>query len=130
GYDRIEGGGRANVGVQYTLSLANGAFANVMIGQSYHLFGKNSFAENDNLQTGEGTGLEQDRSDYVASAYLKLTQELSFSTRFRLAEDDFSVKAAEVEAKLNKGPVLAGLTYGRYEAQPQLGLERVEGLVG
>ncbi len=130
GYDRIEGGGRANVGVQYTLSLANGAFANVMIGQSYHLFGKNSFAENDNLQTGKGTGLEQDRSDYVASAYLKLTQELSFSTRFRLAEDDFSVKAAEVEAKLNKGPVLAGLTYGRYEAQPQLGLERVEGLVG
>ena len=37
---------------------------------------------------------------------------------------------AELEAKFQKGPVLAGLTYGSYEAQPQLGLERTEGIVG
>src|SRR5690606_22976491 len=95
-----------------------------------HLFGKNSFAENDNLHTGEGTGLEQDQSDYVASAYVKVSRELAFSSRFRFAEEDLEVRAAELEAKFQQGPVLAGLTYGSYEAQPQLGLERTAGIVG
>ena len=44
GYDRVEGGGRANVGVQATTQFDKGGAVNVLFGQSYQLFGMNSFA--------------------------------------------------------------------------------------
>ena len=44
GYDRVEGGGRANVGVQATTQFDRGGSINVLFGQSYQLFGMNSFA--------------------------------------------------------------------------------------
>ena len=44
GYDRVEGGGRANVGVQATTQFDRGGSVNVLFGQSYQLFGLNSFA--------------------------------------------------------------------------------------
>ena len=45
GWDRVEGGGRANYGVQYTAQFNQGGFFNVLFGQSYSLFGANSFAD-------------------------------------------------------------------------------------
>ena len=39
GWDRVEGGGRANVGVQYTAQFNRGGYVNVLFGQSYQLFG-------------------------------------------------------------------------------------------
>ena len=44
GYDRVEGGTRANVGVQYTANIHRYGTVNALFGQSYHLAGKNSFA--------------------------------------------------------------------------------------
>jgi LPS-assembly protein len=44
GYDRVEGGGRANVGVQSTTQFDRGGSVNMLFGQSYQLFGLNSFA--------------------------------------------------------------------------------------
>ena len=44
GWDRVEGGGRANVGVQYTAQFNRGGSINALFGQSYQLFGTNSFA--------------------------------------------------------------------------------------
>ena len=44
GWDRVEGGGRANYGVQYTAQFNQGGFVNALFGQSYSLFGANSFA--------------------------------------------------------------------------------------
>ena len=58
GWDRIEGGGRANVGLQYTAQFNRAGFVNVMFGQSYQLFGTNSFAVGDVTNTGLGTGLD------------------------------------------------------------------------
>lgn len=130
GYDRIEGGGRANVGVQYTLNFNSGGFAQVMVGQSYHLFGKNSFAETDLAGTGINSGLETDRSDYVASAYLKFHPNWAMSTRTRFDEGANDLNALEVETTFTKGPVMASIIYGNYDEQPQLGFERAEGIVG
>ncbi|MGQ4272786.1 LPS-assembly protein LptD [Terrihabitans sp. B22-R8] len=131
GYDRIEGGGRANVGAQYTLNMASGGFLNVMAGQSYHLFGTNSFAETDLTSLEDNSGLETSRSDYVASAYLQLTKELAFSTRFRFNEDNLYANAIELEARFNKGPISGALLYGRYEDQPRLGFDNAgEGILG
>ena len=44
GYDRVEGGGRANVGVQATTQFDRGGSVTAVFGQSYQLFGLNSFA--------------------------------------------------------------------------------------
>ena len=66
GWDRVEGGGRANAGVQYTGQFNQGGFVNVLFGQSYQLFGANSFAVGDTTNTGLDSGLDTTRSDYVA----------------------------------------------------------------
>ena len=58
GWDRVEGGGRANVGLQYTAQFNRGGFVNVLFGQSYQLFGTNSFAVGDVTNTGLGSGLD------------------------------------------------------------------------
>ena len=52
GYDRVEGGGRANVGVQSTTQFDRGGSVTVVFGQSYQLFGLNSFAVADVTNTG------------------------------------------------------------------------------
>ena len=62
----IEGGGRVNVGLQYTAQFNRGGFVNVLFGQSYQLFGVNSFAVGDVTNTGLGSGLDKRASDYVA----------------------------------------------------------------
>src|SRR5258708_7961499 len=66
GYDRIEGGGRANVGVQATTQFDRGGAVNVLFGQSYQLFGLNSYTVQDVTNTGLNSGLDKPRSDYVA----------------------------------------------------------------
>ena len=44
GWDRVEGGGRANVGGQYTAQFNHGGTVNMLFGQSYQMFGVNSYA--------------------------------------------------------------------------------------
>ena len=88
GWDRVEGGGRANVGVQYTTQFNRGGFVNAMFGQSYQLFGTNSFAAGDTTNTGLDSGLDTDRSDYVARLLYQPDRIWSFTTRFRFDQDD------------------------------------------
>ncbi len=52
GWDREEGGGRANVGIQATTQFDRGGYINALFGQSYQLFGTNSFAVADTVNTG------------------------------------------------------------------------------
>ena len=89
GWDRIEGGGRANVGFQYTAQFNRGGSVNALFGQSYQLFGTNSFAVGDNTNTGLGSGLDTTRSDYVARLSYQPDRIYSFTTRFRFDEDDY-----------------------------------------
>ncbi len=60
GYDRIEGGTRANVGFQYTGTFDNGYKLHGIFGQSYQLAGQNSFATDDLVNAGANSGLETD----------------------------------------------------------------------
>ena len=50
GWDRVEGGGRANYGVKYTAQFNQGGFVKAVFGQSYSLFGQNSFAQSQRHQ--------------------------------------------------------------------------------
>ena len=62
GWDRVEGGTRLNAGVQYTAQFNRAGFVNVLFGQSYHLFGQNSFAVADTVNTGLSSGLADARA--------------------------------------------------------------------
>ncbi len=66
GYDRIEGGTRANIGLRYSGDFNNNWSFYGLVGQSFHLAGKNSFAEKDFVNVGIHSSLEATRSDYVA----------------------------------------------------------------
>jgi LPS-assembly protein len=131
GYDRVEGGGRANVGVQATTQFDRGGSINVLFGQSYQLFGLNSFAVADATNTGLDSGLATPRSDYVASVSYSPNRTYTFSTRARFDEATMNVNRFEAEGRANFDRWSMALTYGNYAPQPELGyLTRREGLLG
>lgn len=132
GYDRVEGGGRANVGIQYTANFNNGGQINALFGQSYQLFGQNSYAYEDMANTGAESGLETDASDYVARLYYQPDKNFSIINRFRFDQADWSVERYEIEGRavVNEKLTVSAL-YGLYTAQPELGYyEEREGILG
>ena len=75
GYDRYETGTRANVGLQYTLQTMYGIYGRAVFGQSFQLAGENPYVNPGLDPTGAYnfspvSGLETNRSDYVAGLYL------------------------------------------------------------
>src|SRR5262249_24239893 len=78
GFDRVEGGGRANVAVQYTAQFNGGGYVNALFGQSYQLFGVNSYATPDTANTGLESGLDTQASDYVARLIFQPTSTYAF----------------------------------------------------
>lgn len=113
GYDRIEVGTRANVGFKYTLQTKSGHRVRGVFGQSFHLAGNNPFPV--------GSGLETDRSDYVAATYYDVTNRVTLATRFRLDEDNFKLQRHELGASYNGESVTATLTYANISPVPQIG---------
>jgi LPS-assembly protein len=131
GWDRLEGGGRANVGVQYTAQFNRGGNVNFLFGQSYQLYGLNSFALGGTTNTGLNSGLDTAQSDYVARASYQPNSLLTFTSRFRLAENDFTLQRTELEATATFGRWTTTVMYGNYAAQPLIGfLDRREGILG
>ena len=130
GYDRVEGGGRSNVGIQYTAQFNRGGYFNALFGQSYQLFGTNSFATGDTTNTGINSGLDTTRSDYVARLQYQPNRIWAFTSRFRFDENDFTLKRLELETSATFDRWRLTLMYGDYAAQPELGfLNRREGVL-
>src|SRR6202043_4086374 len=131
GYDRVEGGGRANVGVQATTQFDRGGAVKVMFGQSYQLFGLNSYAVADVTNTGVDSGLQNAKSDYVARINYSPNRTYTFSVRTRLDEQTLDVNRFEAEGRASFDRWSVSMMYGNYAPQPQLGyLIRREGLLG
>ncbi|MFI4971444.1 MAG: LPS-assembly protein LptD [Hyphomicrobiales bacterium] len=131
GWDRVEGGGRANYGVTYTAQFNHGGAFNALFGQSYSLFGQNSFAQMVAANTGLDSGLDTTRSDYVARATYQPNSTYKFSSRFRFDSDTFAVKRTELETSANFDRWSVSLLYGDYAAQPDIGfLNERRGLLG
>jgi LPS-assembly protein len=130
GYDRVEGGGRANAGIQAATQFDRGGSVMVMFGQSYQLFGMNSFAVNDATNTAVDSGLQTQKSDYVASLSYSPNRTYSFSTRARLNQTTGDVQRFEAEGRANFDRWSIGVVYGDYAPQPDLGyLTRREGIL-
>jgi len=131
GWDRVEGGTRANVGVQYTAQFNKAGFVNVLFGQSYQLFGQNSFAVADNVNTGLTSGLETPVSDYVARIAYQPDNIYTFISRFLFDHETFEARRIELEGRANFDRITLTALYGNYAAQPEIGfLERRQGIVG
>ena len=130
GYDRVEGGSRANVGVQATTQFDRGGSIKGMFGQSYQMFGMNSFAVADVTNTGVDSGLQNPRSDYVASLAYSPNRTYTFSVRSRMDEATWNINRFEATASANFDRWSIAVTYGDYAAQPELGyLTRREGIL-
>jgi LPS-assembly protein len=128
GFDRVEGGTRANLGVQYTANIHRYGMVNVLFGQSYQLAGKNSFAHTgivDGMgqQTGltSQSGLEQDVSDYVGRIYFQPIGNFSYVARARFDKDNFEMRRLELEARGTWDRFSMSTIYAQYDAQPKIG---------
>ena len=134
GYDRLETGTRANIGVQYTLQASNGVYARAVFGQSRHLSGDNAFAD-PGLAVGplDGgnnptavpnfspqSGLQTDRSDYVAGLYVSPFAGISLVAQGRFDEKDWTLRRQDSYLQANYGPLLAqiGYTFTRFDSTP------------
>jgi LPS-assembly protein len=131
GWDRAEGGGRANYGVQYTAQFNQAGSVNALFGQSYSLFGQNSFAVVSPANTGLNSGLDTTNSDYVARLSYQPNSIYMFTSRFRLDNDSFTPRRIELEARANFDRWSGSILYGDYAAQPLISiLNRQQGILG
>ncbi len=132
GYDRIEGGTRANVGIRYSGDLGGGWGINAIAGQSYQLAGTNSFASPDLVYAGAYSGLEEDVSDFVGMVGVNAPAGVSLAVGTRLDKDSFEIERTDVAASYASSFASVSAQYSFIEAQPRYGFdeERHEVRVG
>ncbi|RMF09930.1 MAG: LPS-assembly protein LptD [Alphaproteobacteria bacterium] len=116
GFDRVEGGSRANVGVRYTMQRSDGGYMQAVFGQSYELGGSNEFLAD--------TGLGTRASDYVAGLYIQPMRYFSFTGQGRFDEDTFELQRTDLTAQAYYGGVSGYVTYANLQAQPSLGVTK------
>lgn len=108
GYDRVETGTRANVGLRYTLQSHNGGYIRAVFGQSFHIADENAF----NI----GSGLGTDRSDYVAGLNIAPNSDLTLIAQARFDEESFSLRRTDIGATGKYGPLNLVANYAFEEA--------------
>lgn len=121
GYDRIEGGTRANLGVRYSGTFDNGWTLNAIAGQSYQLAGLNSFAGVDMVSAGAFSGLETDRSDYVGQFGVASPGGLSAAVGGRFDETSLAMRRGEVRVGYTGDRFSVSGQYAFIEKQPLYG---------
>ena len=132
GWDRVEGGGRLNAGLQYTAQVNNAGYFNMLFGQSYQLYGLNSFSATDLTNTGLESGLDKTFSDYVGRIMYQPNQVFSFTARGRFSSGGydpgigqdvaaFTPQRLEFETRANFDRWTVQLMYGDYAPQPEIG---------
>jgi len=121
GFDRIEGGTRANLGIRYTGSYSSGMTTHASFGQSYHLAGLNSFTTGDLVGAGLDSGLETDVSDFVGMVGLSTPVGFSLSAAGRFDEKNFDLRRGDLSAGFANGVISTTLTYSDISAQTGYG---------
>jgi LPS-assembly protein len=124
GYDRIEGGTRANIGIQYTGTFDSGYKLHGIFGQSYQIAGQNSFATDDLVNVGADSGLETTRSDYVGLGGIETPYGVSMTASYRLDEKDFDFRRGDLTTAYQNDTFATQLTYTHVSAQPAYGFDK------
>ncbi len=130
GWDRVEGGGRLNAGMQYTAQFNQAGSLNALFGQSYQLYGLNSYSVGDITNTGLDSGLQTNISNYVGRISYQPNSTYMFLARAQFDEATFATDRLELETRANFDRWGLSFLYGDYAAQPDLGfLTRREGFL-
>ena len=127
GYDRIETGTRANVGLQYTFQSNTGGYARILAGQSYQVSGTNPYADPGINSAGNPvftpeSGLQTARSDYVLGAYIAPIRGLQLISQSRFDESNFDMHRQDAAAQVNFGPITASAIYAYLNTDPTNGI--------
>jgi LPS-assembly protein len=153
GWDRIETGTRANVGVQYTFQPWSGGYARVLAGQSYQLSGNNPYQNREIFCTPPGanvpvrviaagvddncnpvfspnSGLETASSDYVLGAYIAPTQYFRLISQSRFDDENLELKREDATVAVNYGPLTMAGTYTYTLEDPELGITGQQDMSG
>jgi LPS-assembly protein len=134
GYDRIETGTRANVGLQYTFQANYGGSARILAGESFQLAGVNAYANpgldaNGNPIFSPVSGLQESQSDYVLGVYLQpfigtqlISQSRFLNPQSRPAQGDSTLQREDAGAQLTVGPLTASVLYSFLGSDPTAGI--------
>lgn len=122
GYDRLEGGVRANIGLSYQARFDNGFKVDSLVGQSVHLAGLNSFTHSDITLTGTETGLDRDNSDIVGRLTVDNGSGISVTARGSLDATDFYFNRGEISATAAYGRSSASAAFTYLRRRPKVGV--------
>ena len=131
GFDRVEGGTRANLGLHYLGTFANGGSVDGTVGQSIQLAGANPFAAGADPVSDAGavSGLETKFSDYVAGVTVNSGLGPQFDARARFDNADLSLNRGELDATAALGAVTGSASYLYLRANPAAGLTTTASMV-
>lgn len=115
GYDAFEDGQRMNVGVAASAVLDSGISIDGEIGQQFRLQQSNAFDPE--------TGLGETTSDYVGALNIKYKNIVGLENRFRISDEDGSLKRAESMAYLNIWRLRGNASYVRLNDEVSIGAE-------
>jgi LPS-assembly protein len=137
GWDRIETGTRANLGVQYTFQANKGGYARLIAGQSIQVAGDNPYANPGIVPNGgvdsagnlipvsnfsPTSGLETTKSDYVVGAYLAPVNYFRFVAQSRFDETELSVRRTDLFSHVDVGPLGLNAQYSYRRDDPAIAL--------
>ncbi len=121
GYDRIEGGTRANLGLRYTGTFNNGVSVRGAFGQSFQLAGLNSFATEDLVNVGASSGLETTRSDYVGGFGIDMPRGFSLTAEGRFDESSFDLQRTDIGVSYASSRFQTSFSHTSVKPQPGYG---------
>lgn len=138
GYDRIDTGTRLNTGMQYSFQATNGFHMRAVFGQSYFLSGDNVFRDPGRDVTSTNlpgvfpstfnpaSGLETNRSDYVAGVHISPLRNFSLVAQARFDDRDFQLRRQDTLLSAAAGPISTQLLYTYTGADPLLGFTQAQ----
>ncbi|MEM9234128.1 MAG: LPS assembly protein LptD, partial [Pseudomonadota bacterium] len=109
GYDQWEDGQRLNVGIAASANYTNGLNLSGSFGQQYRI--------EESLQFDDETGLGDTSSDFVGELNAGYGKVFSMTNRFRIDDDDGTLRRLETAMRAKAGPVSTGVRYVRTESQ-------------
>ena len=118
GYDRVEDGVRMTYGLDWQLDLP-GIRAKTTIGQSYRLSDKPVLFP-------DGTGLNEQFSDFVGRTEVRYRDYVKFTHRFRLDKDNLAVRRNEVDLTFGTDQTYAEIGYLRLNRDVDFNFEDLQ----
>lgn len=118
GYDRVEDGVRVTYGVDWEASFPGWRLES-SIGQSYRL-------TNRPTPFPDGTGLNEQWSDFVGRTTVRYRDFLKFTHRFRLDKDNLVVRRNEIDATLGNDRTYVEVGYLRLDRNIDISFEDLQ----